>query len=430
MPSGGAALQLIAKGQQDLYLTGSPQITFFRQVYRRYTNFANESLRIPVTGNVDFGQLVSVEVPRLADLLGALTLELDLPALVPDPGPSPPNLSYVNGIGFAMIEYVSVMLGQQEIDRQTGEWLYARMQLTTPGAKQLGIYNMVSYMSAYSDQSAPGPLHLYVPLDFWFCRSPGLALPLLALQKTPVRLYIKFRPASAMVFSDAMEGSGNGCVYAPQNLPSITSLTLWGEFYFLDTDEQRRFVANDHEYLITTVQRQPSQSIPAAVTLANVDLVFNGPISEIVWLVQEDRTKAANEPFNYSNLQLTETGYQGDLIESAVLRVDGYTRFEDRSAQYFRLVVPWLRHTCVPNDFIYCYSFSLAPEADQPMGSLNASAVNSLVLSLTMTSNDAATNAQNGVPLTAHNDCSVTVYAFGYNVLRITQGLGGAVFQV
>jgi hypothetical protein len=429
MPTGGGTLQLVAQGDQDVFLTGSPQLSFFRFVYRRYTPFAMESVRIPVTGVLDFGRLVTVDIPRSGDLLGSLILELVLPALQLDAGDSPPPLSYVNGIGYAMIEWASLQFGGQEIDRQTGEWLYTQMQLTTPGAKRDGIYNMVGFQDAFTDGAMPGPMRLYVPLGFWFNRNPGLMLPLLALQRTPIRLQIQFRAARNCVFSTAMDGTPPGvAVYSPQNLPTVTDATLWGEYVYLGKDEQRRFVNNAHEYLIEQVQRMPRTSVPASVALVNIPVHFNHPLKELLWLVQEDRTKAANEIFNYSNRQNVETGTVVDLIDAVVIRIDGVDRFEQRSAQWFRLVEPWLRHTAVPDDFIYTYAFSMSPESAQPMGAMNASALNSIVLSLIMHTSDYDDEWDDEPSVPGHQDCSVAVYATNYNILRIVDGLGGLLF--
>lgn len=439
MPAGGGLLQLAATGRQDVYITGSPQLTFFKQVFRRHTPFAVEAQRIPLEGVADFGKLVTATVPRGADLLHAMFLEVELDELQTD-RPDGPNLSYVNGIGHAMIEYVAIYLGQQEIDRQSGEWLHLQMQLTTPGAKTNGLYNMVGYQDAFNERTQPGPLRLYVPLRFWFCNNVGLALPLVALQATPVRIYIKFREAAAMVYSDALAtwtapgGGGSSCRsggYVPTHLPSVKNVTLWGDFVYLSVEERRRFVATAHEYLITQVQAAPRHSVPAAVNRVSVPLAFNHPLLELVWVVQEERSRACNEVFNYSNRQLSEFGTVGDLMEAAVLQLDGYDRFEKRSASYFRLVVPYQRHTAVPNDYLYCYTFSMAPESEQPMGSLNASRINNMNLCLDLVTSGGRTACNpDGVELRSHRDCSVQVYALGYNVLRVANGLGGLVFTV
>jgi hypothetical protein len=142
-------------------------------------------------------------------------------------------------------------------------------------------------------------------------------------------------------------------------------------------------------------------------------------MKEMIWVVNQDRMLEAHEYFNYGSRMLNEYGIPNlDIIRSALLQLDGYDRFEEQSAQYFRLVQPWQRHTAIPNDFIYVYSFSLAPEASQPQGTCNGSRLNNITLQITM--NPSITSRPSGI----------TVYATNYNVLRIVAGLGGVLFTV
>lgn len=442
MSNSGGLLQLVATGRQDIYLTGNPQTTFFKQVYRRYTNFSMETQYIPFDTAADFNKLISVTVPRNGDLLSQLYLEVSLPQLTPE-GPvvtasavpcgvasapptnyatTPPSVSWANGVGYGMIDYVSVWIGQQEIDRQYGEFMYLWTQLTTPGSKQNGVRTMIGQQEVFTQYSQSGPLHLFVPLHFWFCKNPGLALPLLALQATPIKIYIHMKNGSQLVYSNALEQSvleTGTCISPIASPPTMNDLRLWGDYIYLDVEERRRFASSKHEYLIEQVQQQTRYSIPAMANKVSVPLTFNHPIKEFIWVVQQDRMLAANELFNYGSRMLIEAGIPNlDLIDTALIQLDGYDRFQVQSAQYFRLVQPWQYHTAIPNDFIYVYSFSLNPEAAQPEGSMNASRIDSIVLQLTMNSQVAP--AASGV----------TVYAINYNVLRIVAGLGGVLFTV
>jgi len=196
-------------------------------------------------------------------------------------------------------------------------------------------------------------------------------------------------------------------------------MTLWGDYIYLDVEERRRFVSSKHEYLIEQVQQQKRYSIPQNTTQVNVPLTFNHPIKEMIWVVNQDRMLQSHEYFNYGSRLLLQGGIPNlDLIDSALLQLDGYDRFETQPASYFRLMVPWQRHTAIPNDFIYVYSFSLAPEAAQPQGSMNASRIDNIVLQLKMNQQVASVPA------------GVTVYAINYNVLRVVAGLGGVLFTV
>jgi hypothetical protein len=142
-------------------------------------------------------------------------------------------------------------------------------------------------------------------------------------------------------------------------------------------------------------------------------------MKEMIWVVNQDRMLQAHEWFNYGSRMLNEFGIPNlDLIATGLVQLDGYDRFEEQSAQYFRLVQPYQRHTAIPNDFIYVYSFSLAPEAAQPQGSCNGSRIDSIVLQLRMS------------PYVTSRSAGCTVYATNYNVLRIVAGLGGVLFTV
>ena len=424
MSKGGGLLQLVATGRQDVYLTGNPQTTFFKQVYRRHTNFSIECIRIPFETGVEFNKLITTTIPRNGDLLTQLMLEISLPQITPNgpladgetPSASSIDTSWVNGIGYAMIDYVSIQFGSVEIDRLYGEWMYLWSKLSTPGAKQAGFNYMIGYQEAYDDTTQQGPLKLFVPINFWFCRNVGLALPLIALQSMPIRLLIKLKNGYDMVYSREYETDPGFKTAKP---PTISDMTLWGDFVFLDVEERRRFTSSRHEYLIEQTQIQRRFAVNAGATYANVPLNFNHPMKELVWVVQQDRMLTLHEPFNYGSRTNNEyPAINTDLISTALLQFDGYDRFEKRSAPYFRLVQPWQRHTSIPNDFIYVYSFSLAPESEQPQGSCNASRIDSINLQVEM--NGSITKRDSGI----------TVYATNYNILRIVAGLGGLLFTV
>lgn len=434
MSKSGGLLQLVSTGRQDIYLTGNPQTTFFKQVYRRYTNFSIETQRIAFETAVDFGKLASLTIPQSGDLLSQLMLEIRLPKLdaqgatasdgcsgVQKVNPFPfqddsTTYSWANGIGHAMIDYISFQIGQQEIDRQSGEWLHLWSQLTTPYSKYAGFNDMVGFQEVFSEQTQQGPLQLFVPLRFWFCQNIGLSLPLIALQSTPIRIYIKFKSGYDMVYTKTFATDPCQTVVSK---PYVQEMTLWGDFIYLDVEERRRFTSSRHEYLIEQVQYIKRYSVAEGVKNVSIPLNFNHPLKEIIWVAQQDRMLDAHEWFNYGSRQLNEEGIPNlDLIDSAVIQLDGYDRFERQSAKYFRLYQAWQRHTAIPNSFIYVYSFSLAPEAAQPQGSCNASRLDSIVLQLSM-------NAS-----VAPNPLGVTVYATNYNVLRVVAGLGGLLFTV
>jgi hypothetical protein len=413
-------LQLVARGRQDGYLTGSPQFTFFKQVYRRHTPFAIESIPIEFDGNPDFGRRISAVIPRKADLLSSLFLEVDLPPLTTaaDIAAGNPRYWWCNDIGHALIEDVSIEIGEKEVDKHTGEWLNIWGELTTPADKRDGYNEMVGHWTVWppADDVSLRSQRLTIPLRFWFCNTIGAALPLIALQAHTVRLIIHLRRFCDLWWCDGMDSS----VTCPQPaIPSISRCQLFGDYMFLETEERQKFATTEHEYLIEQLQYSPMHAVAPGRSITNIPLHFNHCCKEFIWVVQEDRMRGANHQwFNFSNeLFEGEAGVvQTDLLDSAVLRLEGLDRFYSRTAQYFRMIQPYQRHTVVPNNYIYLYSFSLNPEDVQPSGTLNASKIDDINLHLRFAADQVA------------DERFVTVYATNYNILRIVGGLGGVAF--
>ena len=440
MPAGGGLLQLVAQGKQDVFLTGNPQTTFFKMLYKRHTNFAIESQPMYFDGTPNFGQRITCVVPRLGDLLGRIYLNVVLPLLTyTDASGNQIPVSYVNSIGHALIQEISLEVGEQEIDKQTGEWMEIWTQLSTPSSQVNAVNAMIGRVDGFAlPVIMPGPLspglELNIPLRFFFCRNPGLSLPLVALQYHPVRINITLAPLQSLFFTPLLVA----CPETPiqVNPASITSMMLWGDYVFLDVEERRRFVSSPHEYLIEQVQYTPLISIPSTQQIANIQTDFNHPVREFQFVVQRDYMLQVNQPFNYSSLAVGEpippplvpyfspSQTRTDLISSAKLQLDGYDRFQTRTAFYFSVMQPYEHHTATPVDgYIYTYSFALEPEDFKPSGSLNASRINSVVWQLTL--NPLLT--MTGVNLGNYH---ARIYGTNHNVFRIVDGFGGILFTI
>ena len=435
-------------------------------VYRRYTNFAMESQQIYFDGDPDFGKRVTALVPRRGDLLGPMTLEIVLPFVTMSDGSTG---NYVNTAGYALIEEITLEIGEQEIDKQTGEWMQIWSTLVTTAGQRDALNNMIGRVDGLNSPATMlppatcsvgtykyGALKLYVPLQFWFNRNPGLYLPLLAMQYHPIRVNVKFRDLASMIVSTSLSPTCAGV----QPLPTkLTEIRLWGDYVYLDTEERRRFVANTHEYLIEQVQYTPQISLPEGVNTHNIRMEFNHPLREIFWVVQRNVMKTTHEWFNFGSTSASESGQSRDMLQDATLQVDGYDRFDARDSGYFRLVQPYQFHTTTDvKQFIYLYSFALRPEDMQPSGSLNASRIDNmnLLVNLRPDSNEPLTLSRpvldaNGnqifdnstVPPTPivnttinpnyvpnRGKAHIVIYAKNHNVLRVVNGFAGLLFKI
>lgn len=442
MPAGGGLLQLVATGKQDVFLTGNPQISFFKMVYRRYTNFAIESQPMYFDGTANFGQRISCLIPRRGDLLGRVYIDVLLPGLTLQDASNTP-VSYVNSIGNALIQEITFDVGEQEIDRQTGEWMEIWEQLTTPAGQRDALNSMIGRVDGYTvPDFIPGPssegLRLYIPLQFYFCKNPGLYLPLLALQYHPIRINITIAPLQSLFYTQQLVLVPNCSLTV--NPANITSMMLWGDYVYLDTEERRRFVSQSHEYLIEQVQYTPLIGVTPAQAQVNIQTDFNHPIKEFIFVARRDFMNQTHEFFNYSSLAINEPlppavqpfltpgQVRTDLIATALLQLDGYDRFQVRQAPYFRLVQPYEHHTTTPvQNFLYCYSLALRPEDAQPTGTLNASRIDSVNWQITM---NQSLNASETTPPTTRGPCTIRIYAINYNIFRVVNGFGGVLFTI
>jgi hypothetical protein len=376
---GGGLMQLVAYGAQDIYLSGNPQITFFKVVYRRHTNFSMESIEQTFNGTADFNKKVTCTVSRNGDLIHRIYLQVELPG-----GDFVPH----DFAGHKLIKSVEIEIGGQRIDKHYGDWLHIWNELTQTAGHWDGYKTMVSGASIDTDGSGikndTSNRMLYVPLQFWFCRNPGLALPLIALQYHEVKINLEFAQISEV-------GDGPG---------SLVSASLYVDYIYLDTDERRRFAQVSHEYLIEQLQFTGDES-----ATSKIKLNFNHPVKEIIWVEKDDSSQPVG--------QYTST------YTNAKLQLNGHERFSVRKPEYFQLVQPYQHHERVPvssdgvSKGINVYSFALKPEEHQPSGTCNMSRIDNATLNLESVDN---TNI-------------VKVFAVNYNVLRVMSGMGGLAYS-
>ena len=209
MPQAGL-LELVAHGIQDIYLIGNPQITFFKTVYKRHTNFSMEAFQISYDAKPSWGKRTTFNITRYADLMYTMILEIDIPQIYSTYTADPAygndsafntpdavgDISWVNNTGHASVLYYDLKIGGQLIDRQYSEWMEIWSQLSQSESKKRGLDQLLNRNNIL--ETNPDAQTLYIPLQFWFCRNIGLALPLIALQYHDVELEVNFRNMEQM----------------------------------------------------------------------------------------------------------------------------------------------------------------------------------------------------------------------------------------
>ena len=315
-------MQLVAYGAQDVYLTGNPQITFWKVSYKRHTNFAMESIEQTFNGQADFGRRVTCTISRNGDLAYRTYLQVTLPEINQSMKGSTQDGVYARWLDFPgeqLISQVEVEIGGQRIDRQYGDWMHIWNNLTLPNDQRPGYHAMVgnttelTFITDPSFNAIDGPCQanaprqvcaprnalpettLYIPFQFWYCRNPGLALPLIALQYHEVKINLDIRPIDECLWAVGSLSCGNnnaagatagGRVNTAYN-QSLVAASLYVDYVFLDTDERRRMAQNPHEYLIEQLQFTGDESVGSSSN--KIKLNFNHPVKELIWVVQPDQ---------------------------------------------------------------------------------------------------------------------------------------------
>lgn len=475
---GGALMQLVAYGAQDVYLTGDPKVTFFQTAYKRHTNFALETSQQTVAGTVNPGGLASVTLARSGDLVGDMYVVLQ-----PTTATSAQLTS--NNIGADMcwvaeraFTSVELFIGGQSIDKHYQLWfrLYAEVFLNDTKKQN---YGKLTSSPVPNNINQTSTSYVYLPLIFFFNRNPGLYLPLIALQYHEVRLDFTISPQYASYFG-------------------TNPFAVWANYVYLDTNERELFAKKPSEYLIEQVQYINPDPVGSTNenTPSVIRMQYNHPVKELIWCYQNaapssnpnsmwnfssgvsnvnvtvDPAKIAGSlaPFSpahvgapllyvpspfatslyaSSNTLVTASNIQtGTLVsvqsnvlagnvywvESGLPQVssntvfgaevgplhqfkvilNGTDRFVPQYGKYFNQYQPYQYHSGVPYPGIYVYSFALKPEELQPSGTCNFSRIDIAQSSV---------NLKTGMP-----SLNQRMFAINYNILRVQSGLGGLAF--
>lgn len=290
----GGIVSLVANGAQDVYLTGSPQITYFKVIYRRYTNFALESINQPID-SARPGGTYNVLVLRNGDLATKTCLRVHLPAIKSDVlTDRNGKIAWVRRLGHALIRHVKVQIGGMDIDKHYGVWLDLWWELTHTQQEERGYRALIGDVDElttlrgreHHDNSCEVLLPeytLYIPFQFWFCRNYGLALPLIALQYHEVRFELCLEEASKLF---CWVGSSAPCL---SNI-CFRETGILIDYVYLESGERRKFAQLGHEYLIEQVQYTGPENVNfdcrSTTNNQNIKMTFNHPTKELVWALK------------------------------------------------------------------------------------------------------------------------------------------------
>jgi hypothetical protein len=273
----GGLLQLTLQGASDVYLTGNPQITFFKVVYKRYSSFAIEQKNLTIYGPPKFGSKTTYCRIRDsgADLLNKVYLNMTVT------GTSDKNYkwAYVKNLGHTILKEYKISIGNVEIDKQYGEWLdiWLEMNLNNKISNTYDklIGNLPEAINLSTDNKT---VELFIPLQFWFCSDCGLSLPLASIYDSDIEFKFKFKKASECVIKES------GISNLQLNMSNVSLLV---NYILLDIDERNTFINNKQEYLIQQIQYNGYKLIDPRKS--TIKLNYNNPCKTLYWILKRSR---------------------------------------------------------------------------------------------------------------------------------------------
>ena len=427
---GGGLIQLVATGPQNNYLNGNPQITFFKNIYKRHTNFALEHFHQYSIGTFNWSNKLTFNIDRKGDLLGKCYLEFylefsnnginkDIEYLknsINEVG----NLS--KSLGYSLIDYIDIEIYGTTIDKHTGHWLALKSELYQNFNQRLKelLMNGPYYNAKNISDTC---VLIIIPLQFWFNNNPGLYLPLVALQYHEVKINLKLNPINKILLKYNLNNK-----YSIDNI-KIVDIKLVCEYVFLDTNERVKFAKKSHEYLIEQLQILPGEFCNNSKNSLLIPLGFNHPIKEVVWTLHSSSDTIKYGPL-WSN--------QSNRVKDCLIQINGVDRFTKESGNYFQIIPKYYNHNGINLSKIlenifninnkynlsiasldpFVYYFCLYPEKLQPSGSCNFSKIDNAVLSMNLYSIN-----------NLDDILEIRIYALGYNILKISNGMGGLLYS-
>ena len=409
-------IQLVSNAESSKFLTGNPQITFFKTVYKKYSNFYITTIEQPINGKTYFGNSVNSILNKSGDLLKNIYLEITLPDLN-----KPPTSSwhgYTNNIGCNIIKSITFKINDQIIDKIYGESIDIYNNINNIDISDMVLEYESDYSIKHTSDSIPEfKRKCFINLPFWFSKNTGLALPLIALNNSDINVDIEFQNFGEIIKIDNYNNLDDLSV----KTDSEFECKLWAECIYLDEIEKKIFATKAHEYLIEQLQFNGDNIITKFDKTKEVFLNFRHPIKELIWVISVDNTNIDTNLFHdYNNITRYTSYYSDykDTFESLSIKLNSMTFLEDKPADYFRILQSNLYHKNRRKKYIYSYSFSLNPNEYQPSGALNFSDLNDSLFIFKFKDNINNTVVERGC---ATNGI-IKVFAYNYNILKIASG--------
>ena len=390
------ALILNMVGAHDVFLINNPTLNFFKQSYQTFYNLSHDAYELLPLNKVDFNTKVTFEVLKRADFINKMYVNITVPQLQKSSDST--YASWVNSFANSVIEKVELDIGGVIIDTQYG----LQKEINDELSKQEdNAYDLMigKYPNRLLKYNALQQNTFSLPLSFWFNKSLGDSFPLLALKYNTIKIHVYIRPFDQCILYD---GS-----IPPYNV-GISKCSIISDYIFIDNNLRTQMlndsiIGNGINYMITQTQLFTDIIPSNKNTYMASTLSFNHPVFELQFVFQDNVSIDNNDYFNFS-----KRIDNSSPIKDLKLVLDGIDLFDVMPERYFRVLQADMKHTKIPDKYIYTYSFSNKPEQFQPSGSLNLSRIDQLNIVFTMNN--------------LVSETKLCIFGLNYNFIKIQKG--------
>lgn len=415
-------IQLVSNSKSTPFLTGNPQITFFKSLFKSYSNFYITKIEQQINGNPNFGNTIDCNISKTGDLLKNIYLDITLPDL--DKTNNISWYGYTNNIGCNIIDNIIFKINDVIIDKIYGDSIDIYNNIYDNDNSEL----VLEYNSDFSIRNNYNSIpiekrHCYVKLPFWFSKNTGSALPLIALINSNISIYIEFKKLKDVIKLDNYNNLDNITIKTNSNF----DCKIFTECIYLDEKEQQFFSTQSQEYLIEQLQYNGDEIITNFEKKKDIFLNFRNPVKELVWVITPDNN---NIDFNLQNDYNCSTKYTSyysnykDTFDTLTIKLNSMTLLENEKSHYYRILQSNFYHNIYRKKYIYSYSFSLNPNQFQPSGAINFTDLNNALFSFNFNNNDTNTLVDSG----CSTNGIIKIYAISYNILKIASGQASVIY--
>jgi len=316
----GGLLQLVAYGSQDIYLTGNPEITYFKLIYRRHTQFSLETKELQFDNKVKFGNESSIIIKRYGDIITRTYLKITINPIIPS---NNSLMAWINLLGGYMIEYLDLDIGGTRINRLYSDWIIIWYSLISYG-NQRKVYNIFSgnipQLTTYNNNPKP-EYTMYIPIPFWFNINKSFGLPIINLQYHEIQIKIKLKNNNEVIVANDF--------FIKNDLEQvkIKNLSLLVEYAYLDSEERRKLAQTGIEYIMEDIE---FNGIDIVKNNNIININFNNPTKVLLWFIKNDNYISGKKFVYYTNQNWNNKLIDASLKilqESVLLITDNFNKY-------------------------------------------------------------------------------------------------------